>query len=147
MGMLNSYQADGASTLASLLGRMSPCLCNHLAALCFGAPRVRYQAQHVPKLHMGASSLRRMMARLQNVRLQFPAEHVSLIDGCQRHYIHRALRNSFISPAVQSFAAVIQRYMTMDQASKDGRQALITMAGKPCMREVRRQCLPGHCAH
>ena len=44
-----------------------------------------------------------------------------------------------MSPALQSFAAVIQRYMTMDQASKDGRQALLAMASKPCMREVRRQ--------
>ena len=35
--------------------------------------------------------------------------------------------------------------MTMDQASKDGRQALLTMASKPCMREVRRQLLPGDC--
>ena len=47
-----------------------------------------------------------------------------------------------VSPALQSFAAVIQRYMTMDQASKDGRQALLAMASKPCMREVRRQPLP-----
>ena len=39
--------------------------------------------------------------------------------------------------------------MTMDQASKDGRQALLAMASKPCMREVRRQVLPttvhSHC--
>ena len=44
-----------------------------------------------------------------------------------------------ISPVLQSFAAVIQHYMTMDQASKGGRQALLTMASKPCMHEVRRQ--------
>ena len=43
-----------------------------------------------------------------------------------------------IYPVLQSFAAVIRRYMTVDQASKDGRQALLTMASKPCMHEVRR---------
>ena len=32
--------------------------------------------------------------------------------------------------------------MTMDQASKDGRQALLAMASKPCMREVGRQSMP-----
>ena len=47
------------------------------------------------------------------------------------------------SPALQSFAAVIQRYLTMEQASKDGRQALLTMASKPCMREVRRAAAAG----
>ena len=36
--------------------------------------------------------------------------------------------------------------MTMDQASKDGRQALLAMASKPCMREVRRQLLSADCA-
>ena len=51
--------------------------------------------------------------------------------------MHTALQGMLISPALQSFAAVIQRYMTMDQASKDGRQALLTMASTPCMREVR----------
>ena len=57
--------------------------------------------------------------------------------------MHTAFWEMLISPALQSFAAVIQRYMTMDQASKDGRQALLTMASKPCMREVRRALAAG----
>eukprot|EP00891_Asterochloris_glomerata_P007760 jgi/Astpho2/7760/Aster-07599 len=49
---------------------------------------------------------------------------------------HTSVRNHLLAAYLKSFAAVIQRYMTMDQASKDGRQALLAMASKPCMREL-----------
>ena len=86
------------------------------------------------------------MAVLHCVTLRLVAWLLPSVDGRQRDKIRKLFYKLSIYPALQSFAAVIQRYMTMDQASKDGRQALLTMASKPCMREVRRQPLPAESA-